>query len=231
MTSISTTTLQSLSAKTDDSKAKAADTYNQFLTLLTTQLQHQDPLDPMKSEEFTNQLVQFSQVEQAIISNDKLDTLLTQNNNDQISRSIGYIGKDVYYQGDSIYNAGQPVKIGFSIDGEAADANLRVYDADGQLIRTIEIPAGQISGSVTWDGTDDQGVAAATSANYTVRVDALDSESKALTSYTGVPGHVEGVETINGILYLALQGDGRIDATSVLSVSEPDATQTQETAT
>ncbi len=71
-----TTGLADKAAKTNQSGLKLADDMQQFLTLLTTQLQNQDPLSPMDSTEFTNQLVQFSQVEQQITSNQKLDSLL-----------------------------------------------------------------------------------------------------------------------------------------------------------
>lgn len=223
MPSVSSSTLTALANSSTEAKIKAAYTYNQFLTLLTTQLQHQDPLDPMQSEEFTNQLVQFSQVEQAIIGNEKLDTLLSQTSNNQIGQSLGYIGKDVYYKGDTVYNEGQPLKIGYAIDGEAAQANLRIVDKDNQTIRTISIPQGTLSGNVTWDGKDDFGNAADTDEVYTLRVDALSAENTPVQAFTGVPAHVDGVETLDGVLYLALNGDRRIEAASILSISEPEA--------
>lgn len=222
MATVSTTSLASLATSTTDAKKKAADTYNQFLQLLTTQLQNQDPLDPMQSEEFTNQLVQFSQVEQAIIGNEKLDTLLTQVSNNQLGQSLSYIGKDVYYKGTSIYNEGQPMKVGYAIEGEPKSASLRIIDKNGQVVRTLSLPQGSASGNITWDGKDEFGVAAAANQNYTVRVDALSAEDKSLKTYTGVPAHVEGVETLEGVLYLALNGDRRIDASTVLSISEAD---------
>jgi len=222
MTSISTTTLSSLTAKTTDSTKKAADTYSQFLTLLTTQLKNQDPLDPADSSEFTNQLVQFSQVEQQILGNEKMDTLLSQINNTQIGQSLGYIGKDVFYKGNSIYaETGDSTKIGYAIDGAPVKSSIHIYDKDSNLIRTISLPSGTISGNISWDGKDDSGNAVPTG-TYTLTLDSLDATGGALKSYTGVPGHVEGVETTDGVLYLALKGDSRIDATNVLSISEPD---------
>ncbi|MBU6234481.1 MAG: flagellar hook capping family protein [Alphaproteobacteria bacterium] len=222
MTSVSTSTLSSLVSGTDNAKKKAADTYNQFLTLLTTQLQHQDPLDPMQSEEFTNQLVQFSQVEQAILGNEKMDTLLSQVNNNQIGQSLSYIGKDVYYNGSTIHYEGEPLKIGYAVDGEVNSAKLRIVDENNQIIRTLDLKQGSKNGNMEWDGKDEFGNLAPSGKNYTVRVDALDADNKALKSYTGVPAHVTGVETLSGVLYLALNGDRRIEAANVLSVSQPD---------
>lgn len=223
MTTISSTTLSSLASSTADAKQKAADTYNQFLILLTTQLQNQDPLDPMQSQEFTNQLVQFSQVEQAILGNEKLDNMLTQWNNNQIGQSLGYIGKDVYYKGEEIYHEGGDVKLGYAIEGDSKQAKMRIVDENNQVVRTLSLPAGTTSGNITWDGKDEFDVAAPLNKKYTIRIDALNAANEPLKSYSGVPAHVEGVETLNGVLYLALNGDRRVDATSVLSISEPDA--------
>ena len=226
MTTISSTTLSSLTGKTTDATKKASETYTQFLTMLTTQLQNQDPLDPTDSNEFTNQLVQFSQVEQQILGNEKLDALLTQNSNNQIGQSLSYIGKDIYYKGDSAYFDGtKSLKFGYAIDGEAEISALHIYDSNEQLVKTLTDPAGTTSGSVTWDGTDNDGNTLA-AGTYTLVLDALDADGAAVDTYTGVPGHVDGVETVDGVLYLALTGDTRVDATSVLSISDPDTTTT-----
>ena len=73
---------------------------NTFLTLLTTQLKYQDPLDPMDTAEFTNQLVQYSSVEQAIQTNSKLETLLNLNMSNLGAQAVSYIGKIAQVLGD-----------------------------------------------------------------------------------------------------------------------------------
>src|SRR6478735_4764848 len=75
--SSSTSATGSSSTSTAASSAKLTQSYDSFLKLLTTQLQNQDPMSPMESSEFTNQLVQFSQVEQQISQNSKLDKLVS----------------------------------------------------------------------------------------------------------------------------------------------------------
>lgn len=220
MPSISSATLDSLTGKTNAATTKAADTYNQFLQLLTTQLQNQDPLDPMESAEFTNQLVQFSQVEQGILTNEKLDAIVSQTNANQIGQSLAYIGKSVYFKGDNVYYEGDDLQIGYAIDGNSKSAKLRILDADGQTVRVMDIKAGNTSGSLVWDGKDDLGQDVPEDKVYSVRVDAIDSSDKSIKSYTGVPAMIEGVETIDGVLFLALNGGRRIPATDALSVSE-----------
>lgn len=228
MPSISAAALDSLAGKTSAATTKAAETYNQFLLLLTTQLQNQDPLDPMESAEFTNQLVQFSQVEQAILGNEKLDTLLSQTNANQMGQSLGYIGKSVYYKGDTVYYDGDTLRIGYAIDGDSKTAAMRILDEDGQTIRTMEITPGNTSGSLEWDGKDDFGQEVSKDKVYSVRVDALSKTDEPIDTYTGVPADVTGVETLDGVLFLALNGERRIEAATVLSISErgeaPDLT-------
>ena len=77
-------------AQTNSSSVGLASDFNQFLILLTTQLQHQDPLSPMDTTEFTNQLVAFSGVEQQINTNQKLDSLVSL----QLGNAFGVGRKD-----------------------------------------------------------------------------------------------------------------------------------------
>jgi flagellar basal-body rod modification protein FlgD len=222
MTSISSSTLDTLAGNATNAAQKAGQTYNQFLNLLTTQLQNQDPLDPMDSSQFTNQLVSFSQVEQGILTNQKLDAMLTQTSNNQIGQSLAYIGKDVYYKGNAVYYDGSTeLKIGYAIDGTPKTAQLRIRDADNNIIRTIPVPANTSAGSIAWDGLDDNGDPVEAK-NYAISIDALDNTGTKINTYTAVPGHVDGIETVDGVLYLALKGDGRVDATQVISISNQD---------
>src|SRR5262249_32024485 len=82
-------------AKTATTTQQPTTDFAQFLTLLTTQLQNQDPLNPMDSAQFTNQLVMFSQVEQQINANQKLDSLVALGVSNGLSAALGYVGLDV----------------------------------------------------------------------------------------------------------------------------------------
>ena len=93
-TAAASTTAKTSSSSTSTTTTAAASSkltqdYNSFLKLLTTQMQNQDPLSPMELTEFTNQLVQFSQVEQQISQNSKMDKLIGLQNNNQ---TLGFAG-------------------------------------------------------------------------------------------------------------------------------------------
>jgi len=91
---------QSNTGSDNSSRQTLSADMNTFLTLLTTQLKYQDPLDPMDTAEFTNQLVQYSSVEQAIQTNEKLDSLLSMNVANLGAQAVSYIGKTVQVLGD-----------------------------------------------------------------------------------------------------------------------------------
>lgn len=222
---ISSAALNSLTDKSKAAETKAAQGYDQFLKLLTTQLQYQDPLDPMDSSEFTNQLVQFSQVEQAIISNQKQDALIALQATGQVGTAIGYIGKSIYYQGSNVYfdptNTTSKMRIGYTMDSIPKTATMRILDADKNVIRAMPLPTGTSTGNMVWDGKDDQGNVVKAGV-YTVQIDALSDTGKAVKGYTGVPATVLGVEQINGDIYLTLDGDRQVMASKILSVTTPD---------
>src|SRR3546814_14925611 len=92
--SSSTDASASSSAASSAATSLAGD-FNTFLTLLTTQLKNQDPTSPMDSNEFTQQLVQFSQVEQQIDMNKNLETMISLMQSQQNSSNLNYVGKVV----------------------------------------------------------------------------------------------------------------------------------------
>src|SRR4029079_13178737 len=78
-----------------DAMKQLSGNFSTFLTLLTTQLKNQDPTSPMDSNQFTQQLVMYSQVEQQISTNDNLKTLITQGTSNASAMTAGYLGKKV----------------------------------------------------------------------------------------------------------------------------------------
>src|SRR3954468_21748675 len=89
----------SFSSATD--KTTLAGNFNTFLTLLTTQLKNQNPLDPLDTNQFTQQLVQFAQVEQQMKSNDQLQTLVSLQQSAQATAALSYVGSTVVLDGSS----------------------------------------------------------------------------------------------------------------------------------
>ncbi len=208
--------------KTEAQSIKLAEDFTQFLTLLTTQLQNQDPLSPMDSTEFTNQLVQFSQVEQSINTNKKLDDLLSLQLGGVSSIALGYVGMDIsYVSAEMNYDGSKPVEINYSLPTNASLVKINIYNEQGQVVRTIDSPKTAGAQKITWDGKDNNGNAV-DSGTYSLKVDALDKDNKAMKVSTVVSGNVRGIESQNGVVYL-LVGERAVSLGSVIQASNPVA--------
>lgn len=180
------------------SAARLAENFDTFLTLLTTQLQYQDPLDPMDSNEFTQQLVQFTSVEQQIQSNKSLDTAVSLLLANQTISAAGYIGREIEAKGDEAWLAaeGGPTW-GYKLDATATAATLTISDATGKLVYAAPAPLEGGHHEFVWDGNDAAG-RRLPEGTYKFAVAALDKDGKAIDSVVSVIGTVTAVETENG---------------------------------
>ena len=223
-TTTATTTISgaaSSATKTAQQKAGLANNFSDFLTLLTTQLQNQDPLAPMDSNEFTNQLVQFSQVEQQINSNQKLDNLVSLLLSSSINSALGYVGLDANYVSNELsYDGTTPGKITYSLNGTATSAKLSILDKSGDVVFSKDISGNAGRDNFTWDGTTNTGEKAE-AGTYTIQIGAIDADNKPVTSSVVVQGHVRGVETQDGVVHLLI-GDRAVPLSNVLNAALPE---------
>lgn len=200
----STTTTNSASTS---SGTQLNQDFDDFLLLLTTQLQNQDPLSPMDTNEFTNQLVQFSQVEQQISTNKNLENLLAMQTLNMTALGVSFIGKFVEVYGDSFTTDGtSPTTMSYVLPDEASSGTLTIKNANGDVVysKSTETTAGRHD--FVWDGLDKDGNVAP-AGDYTITVTALDSENQSMSVATSVPGFVSGLESADdGSLMLVING-------------------------
>ncbi|MGD9332376.1 MAG: flagellar hook capping FlgD N-terminal domain-containing protein [Desulfobacterales bacterium] len=143
---------------TGEGTAKAPDALGRddFLNLLVTQLQYQDPLNPMDSTDFTAQLAQFSSLEQLTNVNDQLVELTATQTELNNAQAVAYIGRTVLSKGNAIQvTEGSPEPLQLNLEAPAAEVFVSVYDAVGNLRSSFKagaMPAGR--GTVAWTGTD-----------------------------------------------------------------------------
>ena len=215
-------------ARTSNSSAQLADDFDQFLQLLTVQLQNQDPLNPTDTAEFTNQLVAFSGVEQQINTNQKLDNLVSLQLSNTFSSALGYVGLDAsYVSSEAFYDGSNDVKINYAISGDSADTTINIFDEAGDLVFSQDVSDDDSVEGFTWDGTSTGGQALGPG-TYSVRVDALDAQQNSLTTSTVVTGRIRGVETQNGAIF-ALIGERAVSVGQLINVVEPDAIESTNT--
>ena len=143
-------------------------TQDQFLKLLTTQLQNQDPLNPMDNAQMTSQLAQISTVDGITQLNTTLQSLISNANSTQGLQAAALVGKNVLVPGSGMTLTQGQGLAGVSLAGPADDVVATIKDANGLAVQTIDLgalPAG--TSDVSWDGKTSSGAVAA-DGNYTV---------------------------------------------------------------
>ena len=201
-------------------KTKAAADYNKFLTLLTAQLRNQDPLAPMDASQFTNQLVQFSQVEQSVHMNDSMSSLLKLQEQGQVNNAVNYVGRTVEVLGQEFsVSGGAPVGLVYAVDGTPAAASIQIFDGSGQLVRSLSAPEGAGPNRVEWDAKSQLG-GTVPNGTYRVQVTAKDKDGKPLTVQTGFSGQVNQVQNVDGVITLSV-GGSKVPVSNILAVRTP----------
>lgn len=199
--------------------ASLAENFDNFLTLLTTQLRHQDPLSPLDTNEFTQQLVSFSAVEQAINTNKKLDAMLALQGGNQLSSAVPYIGRDIEAESPLFMLQDGSATITYGFAATSAETTITIVDDEGHTVRTITGETAAGFHKLIWDGKDDLGNDLPEGI-YRANVVAVDAEDKTISTVTGTIGRVTGVEVQDGELILLL-GELPIPFDKVVAVKEP----------
>lgn len=186
-------------------KARLADNFETFLTLLTTQLKNQDPLSPLDSNQFTQQLVQMSGVEQQLLGNDLLQQLVT-NTGTGVATAVGLIGKDVRVAtAKAELNAGKAEWV-YNLASDATDVKLQITDSAGRVVSS-NAPSNNKAGehTFTWNGKDQSGNTLP-DGSYTLQVMAVDGSGATVASTVSIQGLVTAVEQRDGTTYITING-------------------------
>lgn len=203
---------------TDAASAQAtlSDNFSTFLTLLTSQLQNQDPLSPMDSTQFTQQLVQFSQVEQQIKTNSNLESLASAFQASSSSASLSYLGKDAVVQTDTAYQSGSGATWGYNLPNTANTIKIEVRDASNRTVATLEGQTGSGDHVVTWDGKDANGNIMPTG-NYHIAITAKDTGGSAVTPTITTSAVIRGVD-FTGTTPEIITDSGSIDFSKIRAI-------------
>ena len=168
-----------------------------FLNLLVSQMKNQDPLDPMKGTEFAAQLAQFSSLEQLTNLNTMMSSsvdanaVLAQSINNGLSAT--FIGKDVRASVDSFqYDGEGTVKLGYDLTTAAETVKVKIYDSNGNLVKTLNGSADKGQSTVSWDGSGAKGETLA-AGKYTFKVEAVGADGGAVTRQQYIFGNVAAV--------------------------------------
>ena len=195
----------------------------EFLQLLTAQLQHQDPMNPQSDSEFVAQLATFSSLEQAIQQNSALETIQMSQNALVSSQATELVGKDIVATGDTmtLYHDGNAPDIGFGLPNEASSVDVRLVDQAGNVVRSFSLgPRNAGRQSLAWDGLDDDGNPLRAGV-YKLALTAEDPAGRPLSVATEVEGRVDKVTFENGYPELVV-GNARVTPADVLEIRMPE---------
>lgn len=199
----------------DASRTTIAKNFDAFLSLLTTQLKNQNPLEPLNANEFTQQLVQFSSVEQQLKTNDTLSALLASSRTSTITNAATFVGSTITADGTATrlengnatwrLNAPRPVQ-----------ATITVRDANGGTVYTERKTLTTGTQDFNWNGRNSTG-SFAPDGDYSIRVDATDAAGQLALVKTEIAGTVDGVD-LTGQTPVLLVGSARVAIDAVKSI-------------
>ncbi len=222
MTVAATTSNPSATSQTLASGQQSLNTtYNSFLTLLTAQLKNQDPLSPMDTNTFTQQLVSMNGVQQQLLSNTLLQQLVTQSTGaGSVGSAVNMIGKSVTSQSSVAALNGGAANWTYTLPSAAANATLEVLDDKGNVVWSGNAPDLTTGDhAFSWNGKTSSGTTL-TSGDYTLNVTAANSANQTLAATTSIQGLVTGVQTANGVTQVNV-GGVPVNFNTITSVKNP----------
>jgi flagellar basal-body rod modification protein FlgD len=198
-------TTTSTTSTTGIDKDTIAGNFQTFLTLLTTQLKNQNPLDPLDTNQFTQQLVQFAQVEQQLKSNDQLSTLVSLQQTAQGTQALEFVGLTVAVDGATAPLVNGTATWAFSVPKPATGV-VNIMNAAGQTVYsgTYSLPVGTGQPFV-WDGKDNNGQQLP-DGNYTVAVTAQDATGQPVAVTTEIQATVDSADLSQNPPVLSIVG-------------------------
>jgi flagellar basal-body rod modification protein FlgD len=197
MTAIAASALANSSANQaplgSSSNPGIANNFMAFLQLLTTQLQNQNPLEPLDTNQFTQQLVQFAQVEQQLRSNDQLETLVALQKSTQASAALDFVGKTVVISGATTHLGTDGNTVWTFSSPKPASATVTIKDSTGQTAFSSNYAINSGRQDFVWDGRGTNGKRWP-AGNYTMSITAKDANGQTVAITTDVQGIVDSAD-------------------------------------
>ena len=201
-TSSSSSSSSSLGSTTG---ATLAGNFQTFLTLLTTQLQNQNPLDPLDTNQFTQQLVQFAGVEQQLKTNDSLSQLVTLQQTTQATQALDYVGKTAVVDGTTATMSQSSATWHLNVPSSAT-VNISIANSTGQTVFTGQYSAGAGSDiPFTWNGQGNDGTQWP-DGKYTITATGKDASNNNVGIAAQVQGTVSSVDLTQSPPLLTIDG-------------------------
>ncbi|WP_208353677.1 flagellar hook capping FlgD N-terminal domain-containing protein [Pseudaestuariivita rosea] len=201
-------------ASTSSSNALSGD-LETFLTLLTSQIENQDPLEPVDSTEYVAQLASFSQVEQQVTTNELLEAMTNQLNFMNMGDMAGWVGMEARVAAPAYFD-GEPITISPNPVAAANQAFLVVRDENGNQVQRREIPVS--SDPFEWSGVGNSGTFE--SGLYQFEIESVLNDEVVSTDVAEIYGTITEVRGENGTTTLLLEGDVRVTPENITGLRQ-----------
>jgi flagellar basal-body rod modification protein FlgD len=187
-----TSTSSTSSSSTGVDRNTLAGNFQTFLTLLTTQLKNQNPLDPLDTNQFTQQLVQFAQVEQQLKQNEQLATLVSIEKTAQATTALAFVGQNVAVDGQTAALKNSSATWSFQVP-KPINATVTIKSSSGQTVYSGSFAMNTGLQSFNWDGRDNAGTRWP-DGNYTISITGKDASGQTVAVPTEIEGIVDSVD-------------------------------------
>ncbi|MEM1381388.1 MAG: flagellar hook capping FlgD N-terminal domain-containing protein [Pseudomonadota bacterium] len=209
-------------ATSDVARRALTEDLDTFLTLLTKQLQNQDPLQPMDTNQFVDQLTQFSELEQGVEQSQTLEEIAASLAGDERQAEIAFLGRVVEAENETIaLQNGQPARFAYEITAPTEDAEMRIFDQGGNLVARFSVEGDLGRYETSWDGRTQFGGTAAPGLYRAQVVAQSDSDQERLAGRTLSTGQVREVRFDGRTTQLILDQGQTITSDDVRRVAVP----------
>lgn len=207
-----------------------ASNFETFLALLTSQLKNQDPLSPVDSNQFTAQLTQMAGVEQQLLTNELLKSLVSAQAGGGLAGAATYIGKEATAAWSATKMADGEASWSYELGANASSATLQVLDGSGNVVWSGDAPA-KTTGvhDFTWDGEATTGNDGQDGQVYTLKIVAKNATGGAVDAQVLTRGRITGVEMYEGEAFLTV-GNSIVPLSTVIALEEARAPSDEEAA-
>ena len=214
------TTTNNATNRINSGTAMLASNFETFLSLLTSQLKNQDPLSPVDSNQFTAQLTQMAGVEQQLLTNELLKSLVSAQGGGGLESAANYIGKEATAAWSATKFTDGEASWSYEIASNAASVKLEVVDGSGNVVWSGDAPD-KTTGvhEFSWDGDATSGNDGQEGQVYSLRVAAKNSGGGAIDAQVLTHGRVTGVEMYDGEVFLTV-GNSILPMSSLIALEE-----------
>jgi flagellar basal-body rod modification protein FlgD len=190
---------------------------NQFLSLLVSELQNQDPLNATSVTDFVNQMTAYTNFTQQASINSNLNLLAGAFSSLVTLNSVNYIGHTVEAKADTAVLTNGSATFGYSLSAAATKVSITVTDSVGKTVWTGTGSGDSGTNTFTWDGKDSSGKQLSDGGKYTVAITATDAAGNSVFNYSTISGVVTGIDTSTGTPSLTVDGIS-VSAGNILGV-------------